>query len=42
MKYAVKMASGAMIYIKSFIKTGSGIEMLIGEYTDTQRAWSSH
>jgi hypothetical protein len=25
MKYAVEMGSGAMIYIPSFIKTGSGI-----------------
>jgi hypothetical protein len=30
MKYAVEMGSGAMIYIPSFIKTGSGI------HTDTQ------
>jgi hypothetical protein len=30
MKYAVQMGSDAMIYIPSFIKTGSGIQTLIG------------
>jgi hypothetical protein len=30
MKYAVEMTSGAMIYIPSFIKIGSGIQKLIG------------
>jgi hypothetical protein len=30
MKYAIEMGSGAMIYIPSFIKTGSGIQKLIG------------
>jgi hypothetical protein len=30
MKYAVEMGSGAMIYIPSFIKSGSGIQKLIG------------
>jgi hypothetical protein len=39
MKYAVEMGSGAMIYIPSFIKIGSGIQKLIGGYTDTQREW---
>jgi hypothetical protein len=41
MKYAVEMGSGAMIYIPSFIKTGSGIQMLMegihrqhGQYGD--------
>jgi hypothetical protein len=29
MKYVVEMGSGAMIYIPSFIKTGSGIQKLI-------------
>jgi hypothetical protein len=29
MKYTVEMGSGAMIYIPSFIKIGSGIEKLI-------------
>jgi hypothetical protein len=36
MKYAVEMGSGVMIYIPSFIKSGSGIQNLIGGYTDTQ------
>jgi hypothetical protein len=30
MKYAVEIGSGAMIYILSFIKTGSGIQKLLG------------
>jgi hypothetical protein len=30
MKYAVEMGSGAMMYIPSFIKIGSGIQKLIG------------
>jgi hypothetical protein len=34
MKYAVEMSSGVMIYIPSFIKFGSGIQKLIGGYTD--------
>jgi hypothetical protein len=29
MKYAVEVGSSAMIYIPSFIKTGSGIQKLI-------------
>jgi hypothetical protein len=29
MKYAVEMGSGAMIYIPSFIKIGSGISKLM-------------
>jgi hypothetical protein len=29
MKYAVEMGSGAVIYIPSFIKIGSGIQTLI-------------
>jgi hypothetical protein len=35
---ALEMGSVAMIYIQSFIKTGSGIQKLIGGYTDTQTA----
>jgi hypothetical protein len=35
MKYASEMGSGAMIYIPSFMKIGSGIQKLI----DTQTAW---
>jgi hypothetical protein len=30
MKYAIKLGSGAMIYIPIFIKTGSGVHRLIG------------
>jgi hypothetical protein len=40
MKYAVEMGSGAMIYILSFIKIGSGIQKLI--LGDTQTAWRCH
>jgi hypothetical protein len=29
------MGSGAVIYIPSFIKIGSGVQKLIGGYTDT-------
>jgi hypothetical protein len=29
MKYAVKMVSGVMIYIQSFMRIGSGIKKLI-------------
>jgi hypothetical protein len=36
MKYAVEMGSGAMIYIPSFINTGSGIQKLMGD-TQTHR-----
>jgi hypothetical protein len=36
MKYAVEMGSGAMVYISSFIKIGSGIQKVIGwGFTDT-------
>jgi hypothetical protein len=35
MKYAVEMGLGAMTYIPSFIKIGSGIHKLMGGYTDT-------
>jgi hypothetical protein len=36
MKYAVEKGSGAMTYIPSFIKIGSGIQKLVGEgFTDT-------
>jgi hypothetical protein len=30
MKYAVEMGSGAMIYVPSFIKIGSGVQRFIG------------
>jgi hypothetical protein len=43
MKYAAEMGSGAMIYVPSFMKTGSGVQKLIrGGFTDTQTAWRSH
>jgi hypothetical protein len=38
MKRTLEMDSGAVIYIPSFIKIGSGIQKLIGEicrYTDS-------
>jgi hypothetical protein len=41
MKYAVEMSSGAMIYIPSFMKIGSGIQKLI-ERIHRQTAWRSH
>jgi hypothetical protein len=31
------MSSGAVIYVPSFIKIGSGIQKLIGGYTQTHR-----
>jgi hypothetical protein len=37
MKYAVEMGSGAMIYIPSFIKVGSAIQMLIRRDSQTHR-----
>jgi hypothetical protein len=37
MKYAVEMGSGAMIYISSFIKIGSGIQKLMGWNMQTHR-----
>jgi hypothetical protein len=37
MKYTIEMASGAMIYIPSFIKIDSAIQKVIGGYTDTDR-----
>jgi hypothetical protein len=35
MKYAVEMGSGAMIYIRSFINIGSGIQKLIRQGSQT-------
>jgi hypothetical protein len=37
MKYTVEMGSAAMIcvYIPNFIKIGSGIQKLMGGYTDS-------
>jgi hypothetical protein len=38
MKYAADMGSGAMVYMPSFMKTGSGIQKLIeGIYRQTHR-----
>jgi hypothetical protein len=37
MKYAVEMASGAVIYIPSFMKIGSIIQKLKGGYTDAMK-----
>jgi hypothetical protein len=42
MRYAVEVGSSAMIFIPGFIKTGSGIQKLTGEYTDTQTERRSH
>jgi hypothetical protein len=41
MKYAVEMGSGAMIYIPSFIKIGSGTRKLT-RGTHRHTAWGSH
>jgi hypothetical protein len=40
MKYAVGMSSGVTIYISTFIKTGSGIQQLMGgiyRHTDSMQ-----
>jgi hypothetical protein len=42
MRYAVERVPGVMIYIPRFIKTGSGIQKLMGGGSQTQRAWRSH
>jgi hypothetical protein len=42
MKYAAEMSSGAMIYIPSFIKIGSGIRKLIGLASQTHRQHGGH
>jgi hypothetical protein len=39
MEYAVEIGSGATIYIPNFIETGSGIQKLLGGYTNTQTTW---
>jgi hypothetical protein len=39
MKYAVEMGSGAMIYIPSFIKIGSGIQKLTAGDSQTHRQY---
>jgi hypothetical protein len=42
MKYAVEMGSGAMIYVPSYIKIGSGIQKLNGADTHTDSKVISH
>jgi hypothetical protein len=43
MKYAVEMRSGAIMYIPSFIKRGSGIQKLMGRgEKHRQTAWRLH
>jgi hypothetical protein len=37
MKYAAEMGSSAVIYISSCIKTGSGMQNLMGKDTQTHR-----
>jgi tetrahydrodipicolinate N-succinyltransferase len=41
MRDAAEIGSGAMMYIPSFIKIGSGIQKLMieREFTDTKTAW---
>jgi hypothetical protein len=36
MKCAIEMVSGAVKYTPSFMKIGSGVQTLIGGFTDTQ------
>jgi hypothetical protein len=36
------MGSGAVIYVPSFIKIGSGIQKLTGGYTDTRTNTHTH
>jgi hypothetical protein len=40
MKYDFEMGAGAMTYIPSFIKIGSGIQKL--KRRDSQTAWRAH
>jgi hypothetical protein len=42
MKYVPDMGPGAMIYMSSFIKIGSGTQVNKERYTDTQAAWRPH
>jgi hypothetical protein len=37
MKYAIEMNSDAMMYISSFMKTGSAIQKLVGRDAQTYR-----
>jgi hypothetical protein len=36
MKYAIEIGSGAIVYVPRFIKNVSGIQKMMGGYTDTQ------
>jgi hypothetical protein len=36
-EYAVEIGPGAMIHIPLFIKIGSGVQKLVGIYTETHR-----
>jgi hypothetical protein len=36
MKHAIEIGSGAMMYVPSFVKTGSGIQKLFGQDTHTE------
>jgi hypothetical protein len=42
MKYANEMVSGAMVYILSFIKIGSGIQKIIKGDSQTHRQHGDH
>jgi hypothetical protein len=42
MKYTVEMGSGAMIYVPSFLKIGSGIQKLLTGDSQTHTAWKLH
>jgi hypothetical protein len=41
MKYAVKMGSGAMMYVLSIINNGLSIQKLLGQGS-SQTAWTQH
>lgn len=36
MMYVVEMGSGVKVYIQDFVKTSSGIQKLIGRFTQTE------
>jgi hypothetical protein len=42
MKYDIEIGSGVMVSIRSFIKVGSGIQMLIGEGTHRHTHTHTH
>jgi hypothetical protein len=37
MNYSVEMCSGDVVYIPGFLKTGSGIQKLMGKHIQTHR-----